>query len=91
MGAAAGPLGFIHHRAADHPQPYFDSLDGHAVYPAFHVMAGLGRGGGHRLVETRSSEPRRAAGLAWREDARSVLWLANLTAEPLTIRMGGLR
>ena len=52
MGAAAGPLGFIHHRAADHPQPYFNSLDGHAVYPAFHVMAGLARGGGRHLVET---------------------------------------
>ncbi len=42
MGAATGPLGFVHHRAADRPQPYFDSIDGPAVYPAFHVMAGLG-------------------------------------------------
>ena len=88
MGAACGPLGFIHHRAADHRQPYFDSLDGRAVYPAFHVMAGLARGAGRHLVETQSSEPRRVAGLAWREGARSVLWLANLTAEPLTIRIG---
>ena len=88
MGAASGPLGFIHHRAADHPQPYFDSLDGRAVYPAFHVMAGLARGAGRHLVETQSSEPRRAAGLAWRENTRTVLWLANLTAEPLTIRIG---
>jgi hypothetical protein len=89
MGAAAGPLGFIHHRSADHPQPYLDWLDGHAVYPAFHVMAGLALGVGRHLIETQSSEPRRAAGLAWREDTRIVLWLANLTAEPLTIRMAG--
>ena len=80
LGAATGPLGFIHHRAADHPQPYFDSLDGHAVYPAFHVMAGLANGGGRHLVETQSSEPGKVAALAWREGARIVLWLANLTA-----------
>ena len=88
MGAASGPLGFIHHRAADHPQPYFDLFDGRAVYPAFHVMAGLARGAGRHLVEAQSSEPRRAVGLAWRENTRTVLWLANLTAEPLTIRIG---
>jgi D-apionolactonase len=90
LGAATGPLGFIHHRSADHPDPYFDSLDGHALYPAFHVMVGLARGGGHSLIEAKSSEPRKAAALAWREGARSVLWLANLSAEPLTIRMGGV-
>ena len=89
LGAATGPLGFIHHRSANRPQLYFDLLDGHAVYPAFHVMAGLARGGGHHLIEAKSSEPRKAAALVWRKGARSVLWLANLTAEPLTIRLGG--
>jgi hypothetical protein len=88
LGATTGPLGFIHRRSADHPQPYFDSLDGQAVYPGFHVIAGLARGGGRRLIEAKSSEPRKAAALAWREGARSVLWLANLTAEPLRIRFG---
>ena len=91
LGATTGPLGFIHHRSADHPQPYFDSLDGQALYPAFHVMAGLARGGGHHLVETKLSEPGKVAALAWREDTRIVLWLANLAAEPLTIRMAGLQ
>ena len=88
MGAAAGPHGFIH-RQGDHPQPCFDSLDGAAVYPAFHVMADLARAGARPLIEMQSSEPRKGAGLAWREDSRVVLWLANLTAEPLTIRVGG--
>jgi hypothetical protein len=89
MGALAGPLGFIHHHAPGHPQPYFDSLDGQAVYSAFHAMAGLGRGEGHRLVKTNLSEPRKAAALAWREGARFVLWLANLTPEPQMIRLAG--
>ena len=63
--------------------PISISLDGHAVYPAFHVMAGLATGCGRHLIETRSSEPRRATGACVaRRRARSVLWLANLTAEP---------
>ena len=90
VGATTGPLGFIHRRLSDHPQPNFNSLHGHAVYPAFHVLAGLTRGGGHHLIETKSSESRKAAALAWREDGRIVLWLANLTAEPQTIRIGGV-
>jgi hypothetical protein len=90
FGATTGPLGLIHHRSANRPDPYFDSLDGPAVYPAFLVRAGLARGFGHHLIETKSSEPRKAAALAWREGARSVLWLANLTAEPMTIRLDGV-
>ena len=56
-------LGSSIDRAADYPQPYFDSLDGPAVYPAFHVMAGLARGAGRHLVETqivRAAQGRRA-------------------------------
>jgi hypothetical protein len=89
VGAATGPLGFVHRPAADRPQPYFDSINGPAVYPAFHVMAGLGRGGGLHLVEAKLSEPGSIAALAWQEGASTVLWLTNLTAGPLTIRMSG--
>jgi hypothetical protein len=67
MGAATGALGFIHHRSADGPQPYFDAINGAAVYPAFHVMSGLARGGGHHLVKMKLSEPGKVAALAWRE------------------------
>jgi D-apionolactonase len=90
MGALAGPLGFIHRRATELPQPYFDSLDGDPVYPAFHVTAGLARGAGQRLVEAQISEPGKAAALAWREGARTVIWLANLTAEPMTLRLSAM-
>jgi hypothetical protein len=86
LGATTGPLGLIHRRGAA-ASPYFDSIDEPAVYPAFHVLSGLARGRGLPLVEVQSSEPRRTSGLAWRDDKRVVLWLANLTAEPLTIRM----
>ena len=89
LGAATGPLGFIH-RQGGAASPYFDSINGPTVYPAFHVVSGLSRGRGLPLIEARSTEPRRAAALAWREGPRVVLWLANLTAEPLTIRLMGI-
>ena len=89
IGAATGPLGFIYRRAG-YPQPYFDSIGGSPVYPAFHVMAGLARGRGRRLVEARVSQPGSAAALAWSDGDRTILWLANLTAEPLKVQIEGL-
>jgi len=89
MGAATGPFGFIHRRG-EQPQPYFDGLDGPAVYPAFHVMAGLVRGSGRPLVAVNVSRPDAVAALAWREGDRRVLWLANLTANPVDLAIAGL-
>ena len=89
MGAPTGPFGFIH-RPADWPQPYFDTLDGPAVYPAFHVMAGLTRGSDRPLIPVSVSQPGRVAALAWREGERQVLWLANLTAQPVDLAIAGL-
>ena len=89
IGAATGPLGFIY-RHAGYPQPYFDSIGGSLVYPAFHVMAGLARGRGRHLVEARVSLPGSAAALAWSDRDRTILWLANLTAEPLKVQIEGL-
>ena len=89
MGAATGPLGFIYRRA-EYPQPYFDSIDGPAVYPAFPVMAGLAQGRGRPLVEVAMAPAGGAAALAWRDGGRVVLWLANLTAEPLKLQIDGL-
>jgi hypothetical protein len=89
IGALVGPLGFVRHHEAGHSRPYFDSIDGIALYPAFHVMADLARGVGRHLVGTPPSEPHKVARLAWREGTHIVLWLANLTADPLTIRISG--
>jgi|SRR5271166_5128267 len=89
LGATTGPLGFIHRRAKA-AAPYFDLLDGPAVYPAFHLFAGLSAGRGRRMIEAHSSEPGRLAALAWCDGERVVLWLANLTAEPLALRIKGL-
>jgi hypothetical protein len=81
LGATTGPLGFVHRQGGA------ASPNGPAFHPAFHVLSGLSRGRGLPLIEARASEPRRVAALAWREGARIVLWLANLTAEPQAIRV----
>jgi hypothetical protein len=89
IGAPTGPFGFIY-RSAEHRQPYFDSVSEPAVYPAFHVMAGLAKGCGRQLVETKVSPGGRIATLAWREGDRCVLWVGNLTPEPQPLRIAGL-
>ena len=60
-----------------------------AVYPAFHVLGRLGQGGGVRLSRRAPRAAGRVAALAWREGGRVVLWLANLTPEPVTMRIDG--
>src|SRR5262245_54574976 len=49
LGAPTGPLGLIHRRG-DGTAPYYDALDRSAVYPAYHVVAGLTRAAGAQLV-----------------------------------------
>src|SRR6202043_3514549 len=71
IGAATGPFGFIH-RSAEHPQPHFDSLEEPAVYPAFHVMAGLAKGCGRQLIETEISPVGGRSARAWGEADRCV-------------------
>ena len=89
MGAATGPLGFVHRRG-DTVAPYFDRLESQSVYPAFHVVSGLARGVGRQLVETRASTSGRVAALTWREGERAILWLANLSPDALDVRIEGL-
>jgi D-apionolactonase len=89
LGAPTGPFGFIYRRTAD-PQPYFDALQGPAVYPAFHVMAGLASHSGRPTIEATSSRPGAVAALAHDVDGRAIAWLANLTAQKLTVALDGL-
>ena len=62
MAAPTGPAGIIYRRT-DYPQPYFDDLKGPAVYPLYHVLAGLGRELGHKLIAAKSGDPVEIAGL----------------------------
>jgi hypothetical protein len=89
LGAPTGPFGFIYRRT-DYPQPYFDGLRRAAVYPAFHVVAGLARASGRPMIEARSSRPGTVEVLAHRADGHRVVWLANLTARTVNVNLTGL-
>jgi hypothetical protein len=79
LGAPTGPLGIIY-RKTDYAQPYYDGLGRDAVYPAFHVVAGLTRALGAKLVSATSSDDASVRCLAYRAERATLLWLANMTA-----------
>jgi hypothetical protein len=88
MGAPTGPLGVVY-RKAEHKQPWYDGLSGPAVFPAFHVIAGLTRGAGQKLVAAESSDPAKVVALAYRAKRGTTLWLANLTAQAQSVALSG--
>lgn len=88
MGSATGPAGMIYRRD-DYAQPYFDDLAGEAVYPVYHLLADLGAATGSKQIASRSSAENTVASLAWRGKDGPVLWLANLTGKPVSVRIKG--
>ncbi len=88
MGAPTGPLGIIHRRA-EHQQPWYDQLSGPAVFPAFHVISGLTRGAGKKMVDADSSDATKVQCLAYQGKGGTTLWLANLTAEDQSVKLSG--
>ncbi len=87
IGAPTGPLGIIY-RKADYAQPYYDDLAAPAVYPVFHVISGLTRGAGAKLVDAACSDDQKVQCLAYRaKGGGTTLWLANLTAERQNVRI----
>jgi hypothetical protein len=86
MGAATGPAGMIYRRT-DYPQPYFDDLPGPGFYPVYHLMADLAAASGRGLIASKAGDG--VAALCYRRAAGPVLWLANLTAKPVSIRAKG--
>lgn len=90
LGAPTGPLGIIY-RKARHQQPWYDQLSGPAVFPAFHVVAGLARGAGQKRVNAESSDSAKVQCLAYRNRKGTTLWLANLTADRQTVNLSGAK
>lgn len=102
FGTPTGPLGIIH-RKGDVAVPYYDTLEGaaarSAVYPAFHVIAGLTRAAGALRVTATSADDSRVCCLAYRADTSvnsttkgsakgaTLLWLANMTAQRQTVSL----
>ena len=86
LGAPTGPMGHIY-RALDFPQPYFDNESGATIYPGFHVIAGLARLSGKPIQETEVSARGRIEAIAVRQEDSMVLWLANLTADVVEVKL----
>jgi hypothetical protein len=89
MGAPTGPFGVIYRRTED-KQPYFDGLGGKAVYPAYHVLAGLAVSAGAEVLDAMPSRQGVVQALALRSGGKTTLWLANLTAEEQAVKLSGL-
>ena len=88
LGAVTGPQGAIY-RKAKHKQPWFDDAKA-AVYPVYHVLAGLAPASGNKRLDAVSSAPSTIAALAHQSKAGKELWLANLSPEPEKVKVSGL-
>lgn len=87
IGAPTGPLGVIY-RKTESPQPFFDSVSGPAVFPAYHVVTGLMNSAGQKLVEATSSDEQKVCCFAHRGKNGTTLWVANLTAQDQAVKIG---
>ena len=88
LGAPTGPLGVIY-RNTDYAQPWYDSLSSAAVYPLYHIVSGLARGIGSKLIAADSSDSAKVQCLAYRAKKGTTVWLANLTADDQNVSLNG--
>jgi D-apionolactonase len=88
LGSVTGPQGVIY-RKADYAQPWFDGAKAE-VYPAYHVLAGLGAASGNKRLEAATSAPSTVTALAHESQDGKELWLANLTPDAQKVKLKGL-
>ncbi len=89
LGQPSGALGMVYRRT-EHPQPWFDDLDGPAVPPLYHIVAALAAAKGAAVRTVTSSDATQVLGLAYETAGGTLLWLANLTPEQQTVTVSGL-
>ena len=89
LGQPSGALGMVYRRT-EHPQPWFDDLDGPAVIPLYHIVAALAAAKGAAVRTVTSGDPAQVLGLAYENGGGTLLWLANLTPAPQTVTVSGL-
>ena len=83
----AGPFSIVHSRE-EWQQPWFDENGG--LFPVFHVMQGLSALVGRPLLSVDIDRAGEVQGIAAKEGAGAILWLANLTSRPQQIELAGL-
>jgi len=87
LGSIIGPQGAVYRKTGS-TQPWYDNA-GAAVYPVFHVLAGLGRASKASRLATTSSAPSAVAALAFKSGKGRGLWLANLTGNMQKVKVSG--
>ena len=89
LGQPSGALGMVYRRT-EHPQPWFDDLQGPAVLPLYHIVAALAAAKGAAVRTVTSGDATRVLGLAYESGAGTLLWLANLTPETQAVTVSGI-
>ncbi len=89
LGAPSGALGMVYRRT-EHPQPWFDDLEGPAVMPLYHVVSALAAAKGAAVRSVTSSDVTRVLGLAYESGGGTLVWLANLTPEEQAVTVSGI-
>ena len=89
LGQPSGALGMVYRRT-EHPQPWFDDLQGPAVLPLYHIVSALAAAKGAAVRNVTSGDATRVLGLAYESDAGTLLWLANLTPETQAVTVSGI-
>lgn len=90
LSSAVGPFGLAWQKM-DWSQPWFDELGvENAVFPVFHVIAGLAGRAGATVCAVECSNPAQLAALALDTKCGRELWLANLTSKPLNADVQGI-
>lgn len=87
LSAPVGEFGVVHQKMPWN-QPWFDEAGG--VYPVYHVVAGLAQAAGAQVLKTESSDGRAIQAVAFRQDGKTTLWVANLTDEARDVAVEGL-
>ena len=89
LGQPSGALGMVYRRT-EHPQPWFDDLEGPAVVPLYHIVAALAEAKGAAVRAVTSADATRVLGLAYENGDGTLLWLTNLTPQTQAVSVSGL-
>ncbi|RKP46177.1 hypothetical protein [Pararobbsia silviterrae] len=89
LAGPVGPFGVLS-LAQGYARAWWDTVPDGAAYPLYHVVADLAEGTGRLALNVRVSD-RRVAALGFEHARGRTLLLANLSAEPVSVTLDGLR
>ncbi len=89
LAAPSGEHGVVY-GPAEWAQPWFDEEPAAVVFPAYHVLRGLGAVAPATTRELTSSAPGVVQGLALDTENGTQVWIANLTGESRPVRLPGV-